>query len=436
MFEIGVQQAERLAMLLAGELPGCADHPAGDSALEAFREMSLLALALQRETGPLRLDLVDGVLGLGKHRFGAPPACLVELGRLFEQKGICGVILKPGVSARDLRGLARRLGEPASGADELARGLSADGIGSIEIRKDDPLTRGYNRAICAIREIFRRIDHDEVPDIRPLSEVAQGLAQAALRDPAALLGLTMSKDYDSYSFHHSVNVGVLAMALSATMGHPLSTVEEAGIAGFLHDVGKTKVDKGIVTKPGKLTDQEYDEMKRHPEYGALLICQMEGMHARVAEGVLGHHIRFDREGYPEWARELHFGVITGIVAVADCYDATTTLRAYQPQMQPMQAVEEIRSQGGTSLDGEIVRRFLELSGRFPVGSLVRLDSNEVGIVFTPSSDPRGAARVKVILDSAGRELAEPELLSLAQCGASIVGLVDPLLQGIDVSAYF
>ena len=319
---------------------------------------------------------------------------------------------------------------------EMVQGLGADGVSPVQAGTDDPAVRSYGGALSAIREILREIDQDGTPDVRPLKAAAHGLATLAVRDPAALLGLTMSKDCDGNSLHHSVNVGVLAMALSASMGHPLSVVEETGIAGFLHDVGKCKVDKGIVAKPGKLTDLEYDEMKRHPEYGAMIILQMEGVHSRVADGVLGHHIRFDRGGYPEWARERTFGVMTGIVAVADCYDAATTLRAYQPQMQPVQAVEEIRSQGGTSLDQEIVQSFLELAGRFPVGSLVRLNSNEIAVVFTPSSDARGAATVKVVRDGAGITLAEPLLKSLALSGAHIVDLVDPALQGIDVSVCF
>jgi len=310
---------------------------------------------------------------------------------------------------------------------EMVQGLGAGGVSLVEAGASDPAARGYDAALSAVREIYREIDQDETPDVRPLQAAAHGLAALAVRDPAALLGLTISKDFDANSLHHSVNVGVLAMALSASMGHPLPIVEETGIAGFLHDVGKSKVDQGIVTKPGKLTNLEYDEMKRHPEYGALIILQMEGVHARVADGVLGHHIRFDRGGYPEWARERSFGVMTGIVAVADCYDAATTLRAYQPQMQPVQAVQEIRSQAGTSLDRDIVQSFLELAGRFPVGSLVRLDSNEIAVVCTPSSDARGAATVKVVRDGSGSALAEPVLKSLAQSGARVVDLADPLL---------
>jgi HD-GYP domain-containing protein (c-di-GMP phosphodiesterase class II) len=295
--------------------------------------------------------------------------------------------------------------------------------------EDDPLAGGYRRALGAIREIFRQVDCGLVPEVWNLRAAAHSLALVALRDPAELLGLTINKDCDSYSFHHSVNVGILAMALSAAMGQPLAEVEETGMAGFLHDVGKTKIDREIVSKPGKLTEQEYGEMKRHAEYGAILIRLMEGGQSRVANGVLGHHIRFDRGGYPEWARERAFSTMTGIVAVADCYDATTTQRVYQPRMLPAQAVEEIRSQGGTSLDSDIVACFLELAGRFPVGSLVRLDSNEIAVVFTPSSDPRGAAMVQLVRDSSGTALSEPVFLSLAQSGSCIVDLVEPLQEG-------
>jgi putative nucleotidyltransferase with HDIG domain len=299
-------------------------------------------------------------------------------------------------------------------------GLTRSGV-------DEPLQCSYRQALGAIREIFRQVDLGLVPETGDLLAAAQSLAFAAVREPAQLLGLTINKDCDSYNFHHSVNVGILAMALSAAMGHPLAEVGEAGLAGFLHDVGKTKIDREIVAKPGKLTKREYGEMKRHSEYGALLIRQMEGLPPRVANGVLGHHIRFDRGGYPEWARERAFGVMTGIVALADCYDATTTQRVYQPRMLPAQAVEEIRRQGGTGLDGEIVACFLELSGRFPVGSLVRLDSQETALVYTPSSDPRGAATVQLVRDSCGTPLAEPVLLSLAQSGSRIVDLVEPSL---------
>jgi putative nucleotidyltransferase with HDIG domain len=398
--------------------------------------MALIASDMHRERGEIRLAVVDGILSVGEHIFFAPTEPLVELSRRFEEKGVFGITLKPGVAAEELMVLARLLADASGGAAELAQGLSAGGIHSIEVREEDPLSHAYSDAIGAIRDIFQEIGNGRIPNSRPMLSVVNGLASAAVKDPAALVGLAMIKDYDNYTFHHSVNVGVLAMALSGAMGQPLHEVEETGIAGFLHDVGKTKIDKRILNKPGKLSGEEYGEMKRHPELGAEIIRQMEGVHTRVAEGVLGHHIRFDREGYPEWARALPFGLMSGIVAVADCYDAATTLRAYQRPLQPMEAVKAIRNLCGTGLNGEIVERFLELTGRFPVGSLVRLDSNEIAVVFTPSTDESGAAIVKVIMDRSGRALANPVLESLAQSGARIIDLVDPLVKGIDVSCYF
>jgi len=437
MNEQGMQQAQRLATLLSGGIRGGGYYPAGHpAALQPFREMAHLAGIMHREADEIRLAVVDGVLSVGEHLFFAPTAPLEELARRLEEKGIFGITLKPGVSDRDLMTLARLMAESAGGAAELKEGLAQAAVEAVEVREEDNLSRTYNEAVGAIRDIFHEIGHGRIPNSRRMLTVVSSLASSAVREPAALLGLTLLKDYDNYTFQHSVNVGVLAMALAASMGQSPHEVEQAGMAGFLHDVGKTRVNKVILNKPGKLSDEEYREMKRHPEYGAEIVRQMEGVPEQVAEAVLGHHIRHDRQGYPEWARELPFGKASGIVAVADCYDATTTLRAYQRPMQPKQAVDKILSLCGTSLDTEIVERFLELTGRFPTGSLVRLDSNEIAVVVTPSTRECGAAAVKVVLDAVGTPLREPELRSLVGGGGCIVDLVDPSVRGIDVSRYF
>ena len=437
MIEQGLQHAQRLATLLTGGIRGGAYYPAGHPAsMQPFREMAQLASAMHRDAGDIRLAVVDGVLSVGEHFFFAPTPPLQDLSRRLEEKGVFGISLKPGVSADDLMALARLMAEPEGGAAGLIQGLKLAAVDAIEVREQDDVSQTYNEAVGALRDIFHEVGNGRIPNSRRMLAVVNSLAASALREPGALLGLSMIKDYDNYTFQHSVNVGVLAMALSASMGQSPQEVEQAGLAGFLHDVGKTRVSKGILNKPGKLNGEESLQMKRHPEYGAEIVRGMEGMPAPVSEAVLGHHIRHDRAGYPEWARTLPFGVTSGIVAVADCYDATTTLRAYQRPLQPKQAVDQIRNLMGTSLNGEIVERFLDLTGIFPTGSLVRLDSNEIAVVFTPSSHECGAATVKVIMDGVGKALAEPELRSLQKSGERIVDLVDPLVRGIDVSRYF
>lgn len=436
MIDQGLHQAQRLATLLAGGIRGVAYYPGGHpAALQPFREMAALAQALHREDEEIRLAVVDGVLGVGEHLFFAPTAPLEELARRLEEKGIFGITLRRGVSSQDLTALGTLMAAEG-GAAELKEGLARAGIASIEVREEDSLSRTYNEAVGAIRDVFHEIGSGRIPNSRRMMTVVSSLASSAVREPAALMGLSLIKDYDNYTFQHSVNVGILAMAIAASMGQKPHEVEEAGMAGFLHDVGKTRVEKVILNKPGKLSDDEYQEMKRHPEYGAEIVRQMEGVPERVAEAVLGHHIRHDRQGYPEWARWNPFGLTAEIVAVADCYDATTTLRAYQRPMQPKEAVDRMRSLAGTSLDERVVERFVELTGKFPTGSLVRLDNNEIAVVCTPSGDDCGAAVVKVIMDSAGGTLREPELRTLAGSGIGIVGLVDPAVKGIDVASYF
>ena len=437
MIENGMQHAQRLATLLSGAIRGVGLYPQGHPASrQPFREMEALVSALQREGGDIRLAVADGVLSVGEHLFFAPPAPLQELINRLDEKEVSGLILKPGVTAHDLTALARLMAAPSGGANELGQGLKRAGIKLVEVMEEDPLSRTYNEAVSAVRDIFQEIGKGRIPNSRRMLNVVSSLASSAIKEPAALLGLALIKDYDNYTFQHSVNVGVLSMALSASMGQAEHEVEEAGLAGFLHDVGKTRVDKEILNKPGKLNGDEYLEMSKHPEHGAEIVRSMAGVPERVAEAVLGHHIRYDRGGYPEWARKLPYGATSGIVAVADFYDASTTLRAYQSPLQPTQAVQEIRNACGASLDREIVERFLELTGRFPTGSLVRLDSNEIAVVYTPSTHACGAAVVKVILDSHGRKLTEPELRNIIASEECIIDLVDPLVKGIEVSHYF
>lgn len=432
----GLQHAQRFATLLSGAIRGTALYPPGHPAsLQPFREMESVAHALQRETGDVRLAVVDGVLSVGEHLFFAPPAPLQELTARLEEKGVSGLILKPGVLVHDLSVLARLMSESGTAA-ELKQGLRQAGIRLIEVMEEDVLSSTYNEAVSAVREVFDEIGKGRIPNSRRMLTVVSSLASVAIKEPAALLGLALIKDYDNYTFQHSVNVGVLSMALAASMGQTETEVGETGLAGFLHDIGKTRVDKEILNKPGKLSSDEFVQMMKHPEYGAAIVREMEGVPGRVAEAVLGHHIRYDRAGYPEWARTQEFGVTAGIVSVADFYDATTTLRAYQRPMLPTEAVKLIRGACGASLDGEIVERFLELTGKYPTGTLVRLDSNELAVVFTPGTHSCGAAVVKVIADAQGHLLAEPELRSIASSGDCIVDLVDPLLKGIDVASYF
>ncbi|WP_298437139.1 HD-GYP domain-containing protein [Geobacter sp.] len=339
------------------------------------------------------------------------------------------------------------------GGGELAQALLRERVAHItlllvdrdRVREDEEVyddgelkpQATYRQALTVVGGIFREIESGRIPNSDKLRAVVDQVAELTIKDPATLIGLAMIKDYDNYTFYHSVNVGVLAMALGSALGVRGEELQELGMAGFLHDVGKTRVEKTILNKPGRLSSDEYEEMMLHSENGARIIGEMEGISPRVGQAVLGHHIRFDRTGYPPWARTLPFDRFCDIIAVADCYDAITTLRVYKSPLNPKEAVELLRGLAGWHLDSALVEKFMEMMGRYPVGTLVRLDTNEIAVVWRP--DPHGGERptVKIVMDGAGKMVEPPLVRDLGREAerSEIVAVVDPLLKLLDVSKY-
>jgi putative nucleotidyltransferase with HDIG domain len=296
----------------------------------------------------------------------------------------------------------------------------------------------YGQALGAIRGVCRDIEHGRIPSSAEVTGAVDRLVGITMREPSTLLGLSMIKDYDNNTFNHCVNVGVLAISLGAALGLDAEDVREVGIAGQLHDIGKTLIPKEILNKPGKLSSAEFHEMKRHSELGAKIIQEMGGLKPRIAQAVLGHHLHYNRNGYPEWARELDYDRMIDIIAIADTYDASTTLRAYQRSLTPRAALAVMQKLAGTILNDDLVVRFTELMGKYPVGTLVRLDNNEVALVHRPNPLDEEAPVVRIVLERDGsrlqthreKRLVEPDGSSYAR----IVAEVDPLLKNIDVGS--
>ncbi len=226
------------------------------------------------------------------------------------------------------------------------------------------------------------------------------------------------------------------MALGASLGLDAAAIKDLGVAGQLHDIGKTLIPKEILNKPGRLSSSEFDEIKKHPELGAKIIKDMEGLAPHIAQIVLGHHLQYNRSGYPEWASKLPFDRLVDIIAIADTYDAITTLRVYQHPVNPRTALYQMQKMIGTVLDGSLLENFLEMMGDYPVGTLVRLDTNEVAIVYRPNPLDDTSPMVRVLIDGDGKRLEIPREQSLVEQDgsryANIITVVDPLLKNIDV----
>jgi putative nucleotidyltransferase with HDIG domain len=263
------------------------------------------------------------------------------------------------------------------------------------------------------------------------------MAQLTMTEPHAMMALSMLKDYDNYTFTHSVNVSVIALAVGRACDLTEEQLKTLGLGGLLHDLGKLRIDVDIITKPGRLTDAEFDAIKEHPGFGADIVREMEDVTPEVMQIVIGHHLRYDRSGYPANAIGDNISPLVDMTAIADAYDAMTTLRSYQRPFTPRKAIARIKDVSGSSLHPEFVTHFVNSLGAYPVGSLVRLDNNEIGLVVKVYTHDTSLVDIKVIFNPAGTLLEEPFVMQLhPNQTRRIIAEVDPHTKGIDVTDFF
>jgi HD-GYP domain-containing protein (c-di-GMP phosphodiesterase class II) len=449
------QAALRMMTVFSGAVKGMAFYPPAHPAIrQPLLELdATISTALSRCT-TLSWGVVDGIMFFEDQLIIAPSAAIADLINRLTEKNIGRITFTSGMTIDELQQFAQLFSLKSSAIDEIRSGLkqarydhillARQGEESFDSRTEDEpgeeaegnYLATYGNALDAIRGVCRDIEEGRIPSSAPVRRVVDRMVTITLQDPSTLLGLSMIKDYDNYTFNHCVNVGVLAMALGATLGLDAPTVRDLGIAGQLHDIGKTRIPKNILNKPGKLSSIEFEEMKRHPELGAGIIREMEGLSPLIAQIVLGHHLFFNRNGYPDWARSLPGNRLIDIIAVADTYDAITTLRVYQHPITPRAALDELQKQAGSLLDDKLVASFLKMMGKYPVGTLVRLDSNEVAVIYRPNPLDEDTPLVRVLFAADGTRLKLPREVPLVEPDgsryASIVAVIDPLLKNVDV----
>jgi len=385
----------------------------------------------------LTVAIVEEVLVFEGVPFYQPNLAVREFQRRMEERGVNAVEFHKGLDALEIQVWSQFLLEDAQEIREMSASkyLAQREIKHIQVRDAREV---YNRALGIVSEMMGEIRMGKIPKAESAKKVVADLTRYILTDRPALLALTLLKNYDSYLFNHSVNVSVLSLALADALKMPKEDLHPIGLAGLLHDIGKILTPKNITLKPYDLTPEEWEIMKEHPIKSAEILQKMQGISELCVRLVYEHHARYDRSGYPalEDGHQIHN--YSKIIAIADTYDAITTLRPYQKPFHPREAIMIMEKLSGKALDPIYFQEFVRMLGIFPVGSLVRLDTGEIGIVIENNPQSPLAPRIKVIIDASGKKIADPFEVDLAHPKPgdqerNLVAPTDPLIFDIDLT---
>ncbi len=272
----------------------------------------------------------------------------------------------------------------------------------------------HKDGVVKAAEVLKAVRNSQSFNLAGIQATAEEIVRSLVRNPDALVSLSQLKGYDDYTFVHSVNVAVLVTSLAQSMGYPDDKLLEIGIGGLLHDIGKMKIPEQILNKPSKLTDTEFAIIKRHPELGVEQILGKKGISDISKKIILQHHERYNGTGYPLGLTGERIHEVGLISAVADVYDALTSDRVYKAAWTPQKALILIFKGCDKDYSRRIVELFMKHMGIYPVGSFVKLGTNELGVVVKVNKGELLAPEVLLLIDHDGRRLAEPIPVKLSE----------------------
>ena len=270
----------------------------------------------------------------------------------------------------------------------------------------------YGDATRLASELWDMTAAEGRPDPEQARTVVDSLAQAAAQNRTALMALTALKDYDNYTFTHMVNVSILTMAQARALGIDGVVLREFGLAGLMHDIGKVRTPAEILNKTSALTQPEYETIKRHVVDGAEILRSTPDLPAVVPIVAFEHHLRIDGTGYPVAVRRTDLNLATQLCGIADVYDAMRSKRRYQKSMPTERILAVLQTNDGRQFNQQLVRRFVQVIGVYPVGNLVRLDTGETAVVVRVNAADPHRPHVRVVLSPDGRRLGKPYDVSL------------------------
>jgi HD-GYP domain-containing protein (c-di-GMP phosphodiesterase class II) len=336
----------------------------------------------------------------------------------------------------------------AAGVRAFTLGPPTESDDNDKEKSKERAKKTYAQSVAVTKDLMTAVRYGKSPNIKKIKRVVQGIVDQILNEETSLVGLTAIRDYDEYTFTHSVNVCIFSVSIGKRLGLSKLQLYDLGMAALFHDIGKSRVPAEVLNKTGGLTDDEWRLIAAHPWMGVLCLFQLRGtqeLHYRAMIVAHEHHMKIDLTGYPRTIRPRQMSMFSKIVAIADGFDAATSRRAYQTTpLNPADVVKEMRDNARRGMDPVLVKAFVNLTGIYPVGTLVVLDTFELGIVHAVNPIPEMLSRpiIRIVSDDKGNVLFPGYLVDLADRATdgmfrrTIIKTELPDRYGIRVGDYF
>ena len=302
---------------------------------------------------------------------------------------------------------------PSLALPELQRELDPVDV-SVELLR---ATRLRSQTKAAVQTLFQDARLGGAVNVEGAQTLVQDIADSVTRNTGAFISLARLKSADEYLYMHSVTVCALMIGLARQMGMSDADVRTAGTAGLLHDVGKSAIPLEILNKPGALTLEEFEVVKRHPRAGHQMLLDSGVTDTAILAVCLQHHEKTQGGGYPDGLLAGQIDQLAKMASVCDVYDAITSNRPYKEGWDPAQSLKHMAEWAPGRFDATIFQAFVKSIGIYPIGSLVRLASGRLGVVTEQNPRSLTMPMVRVFFSIKSDLRIVPELLDLSAPGA-------------------
>lgn len=285
----------------------------------------------------------------------------------------------------------------SSGVAERGKGKKHHYQNTLTLKQSLPQAKSaYRQAKSVVNGFFESLRLGQNFETAVAKKAVKQCVDSIISNQEAMLWLGLLKDVDEYTARHSLNVGLLSIILGRAEGLARNELEEVGLCGLLHDMGKSKIPLDILNKEGAFSEQEFEIMKTHTTEGFHLLSEKLDLSAEAANVAYSHHERLNGRGYPRGLPAEQISYYTRIVAIADTYDAITSERVYSPAKTSLEGLRILIGAKGSHYDPALVDKFVQCIGIFPAGSVAELSTGEIGIVMPTGADQKDKPKVLVV----------------------------------------